>query len=77
MAGNNNNNNNMAGNNNNNNNMAGMLKCVLGWCLPITYQKLESPSQDGPVGFLSFDKIVTIQYTCDDNYQIIIFDDHF
>ena len=57
--------------------MAGMLKCVLGWCLPITYQKLESPSQDGPVGFLSFDKIVTIQYTCDDNYQIIIFDGHF
>ena len=31
--------------------IAGMLKCVLGWCLPITYQKLESPSPDGPVSF--------------------------
>ena len=31
--------------------VAGMLKCVLGWCLPITYQKLESPSPDGPVSF--------------------------
>ena len=26
-----------------------MLKCVLGWCLPITYQKLESPTPDEPV----------------------------
>ena len=27
----------------------GMLKCVLGWCLPLDYQKLESPSPDGAV----------------------------
>ena len=26
-----------------------MLKCVLGWCLPINYQKLESPRPDSPV----------------------------
>ena len=31
-----------------------MLKCVLGWCLPITYQKLESPSPDGPVCCVSY-----------------------
>ena len=28
---------------------SGMLKCVLGWCLPINYQKLESPRPDSPV----------------------------
>jgi len=28
---------------------AGMLKCVLGWCLPKDYQKLESPTPDSPV----------------------------
>jgi len=27
----------------------GMLKCVLGWCLPLDYQKLESPIPDGAV----------------------------
>ena len=27
----------------------GMLKCVLGWCLPKDYQKLESPTPDSPV----------------------------
>ena len=27
----------------------GMLKCVLGWCLPKDYQKLESPTPDEPV----------------------------
>jgi len=27
----------------------GMLKCVLGWCLPQDYQKLESPIPDGAV----------------------------
>ena len=27
----------------------GMLKCVLGWCLPLNYQKLESPIPDGAV----------------------------
>jgi len=27
----------------------GMLKCVLGWCLPKDYQKLESPAPDEPV----------------------------
>ena len=26
-----------------------MLKCVLGWCLPKDYQKLESPRPDSPV----------------------------
>ena len=26
-----------------------MLKCVLGWCLPLDYQKLESPIPDGAV----------------------------
>ena len=26
-----------------------MLKCVLGWCLPKDYQKLESPTPDEPV----------------------------
>ena len=26
-----------------------MLKCVLGWCLPLNYQKLESPIPDGAV----------------------------
>ena len=26
-----------------------MLKCVLGWCLPKTYQKLESPTPDDSV----------------------------
>ena len=26
-----------------------MLKCVLGWCLPSNYQKLESPRPDSPV----------------------------
>jgi hypothetical protein len=26
-----------------------MLKCVLGWCLPLDYQKLESPTPDEPV----------------------------
>ena len=26
-----------------------MLKCVLGWCLPMDYQKLESPRPDSPV----------------------------
>ena len=29
--------------------VAGMLKCVLGWCLPKDYQKLESPTPDSPV----------------------------
>ena len=28
---------------------AGMLKCVLGFCLPLNYQKLESPKPDGAV----------------------------
>ena len=27
----------------------GMLKCVLGWCLPLDYQKLESPTPKGTV----------------------------
>jgi len=27
----------------------GMSKCVLGWCLPLDYQKLESPTPDEPV----------------------------
>ena len=27
----------------------GVLKCVLGWCLPKDYQKLESPIPDGAV----------------------------
>ena len=27
----------------------GVLKCVLGWCLPKDYQKLESPRPDSPV----------------------------
>ena len=27
----------------------GMLKCVLGWCLPKSYQKLESPTPDDSV----------------------------
>ena len=27
----------------------GMLKCVLGWCLPLDYQKLESPIPEGAV----------------------------
>ena len=26
-----------------------MLKCVLGFCLPLNYQKLESPKPDGAV----------------------------
>ena len=26
-----------------------MLKCVLGWCLPMNYQKLESPTPHDPV----------------------------
>ena len=26
-----------------------MLKCVLGWCLPLDYQKLESPTPKGTV----------------------------
>ena len=26
-----------------------MLKCVLGWCLPLDYQKLESPIPEGAV----------------------------
>ena len=26
-----------------------MLKCILGWCLPKDYQKLESPTPDEPV----------------------------
>ena len=29
--------------------ISGMLKCVLGWCLPLDYQKLESPIPDGAV----------------------------
>ena len=29
--------------------VAGMLKCVLGWCLPLDYQKLESPTPDRAV----------------------------
>ena len=29
--------------------MLDMLKCVLGWCLPKDYQKLESPRPDSPV----------------------------
>ena len=28
---------------------AGMMKCVLGWCLPEDYQKLESPQRDSAV----------------------------
>ena len=27
----------------------GMLKCVLGWCLPLDYQKLESPTPEESV----------------------------
>ena len=30
-------------------NSPGMLKCVLGWCLPLGYQKLESPTPEEPV----------------------------
>ena len=26
-----------------------MMKCVLGWCLPEDYQKLESPQRDSAV----------------------------
>ena len=38
----------------------GMSKCVLGWCLPLDYQKLESPTPDEPViDFINFIIIIT------------------
>ena len=29
--------------------LSGMSRCVLGFCLPLNYQKLESPDPDGAV----------------------------
>ena len=51
----------------------GMSKCVLGWCLPLDYQKLESPTPDEPViNFIVFLNMIFNNSIIAINFIIII-----
>ena len=47
-----------------------MLKCVLGWCLPKDYQKLESPRPDSPVDVDINVEILDILSVNDEEFSI-------